>query len=129
MLWDWRFKSLASYSAQAGTFLNVTTSLNDAQMDSFYTQLGLRGLSAPKGKNLRHALSWTPVVFTSVNQAAGHAMVLAGFNQLTWQYTVINPCLHETVDFVSGGDSCSAGTVPRTVNDVEGSLGGRMWYW
>jgi len=127
MLWDWRFKSLAGYNGQAGTFLNVATGLNESQMDVFYTQLGLRGLSAPQGKNLRHALSWTPVIFTNVNQATGHAMVLAGFNRLTRKYTVVNPCLYETVDFDSGGDSCSAGTALRTVNEVEDSLGGRMW--
>jgi hypothetical protein len=129
MLWDWRFKNLAGYNAKAGNFLNVTTGLQGAQMDVFYTQLGLRGLAAPKGKNLRHALSWTPVIFTNVDKATGHAMVLAGFNQLTRKYTVVNPCLHETLDFDSGSDGCNAGTIERTVNEVEGSLGNRMWYW
>jgi hypothetical protein len=69
------------------------------------------------------------VIFTDVDKATGHAMVLAGFDQKQQKYTVVNPCLFETVDFDSGADGCSAGTIQRTVNEVEGPLGKRMWYW
>jgi len=127
MLWHWRFKSLAGYTAKAGTFLSVGTGLTEAQMDVFYKSLGLRSWPKPKGANVRHALGWTPVIFTSVDKVSGHAMVLAGFNGTS--YSVVNPCGLMSVDFDSGTDSCSATTALLPPADIEKPLGTLIWYW
>src|SRR5258708_3990816 len=78
MMWHWRHKNLNNYATKAGPYANRDTGLTQIQMDEFYKLLGMRSLSQAKGMNLRHALNWTPVIFTDIRQTAGHAMVLTG---------------------------------------------------
>jgi len=129
MMWEWRFKTLNGYGTKAGPYLKLDRGLTELQMDVFYKQLGLRSLPGPKGANLRHALTWTPVIFTDVGQTAGHAMVLAGFSG--GQYRVVNPCAVMSIDFGTGTGSavCGSGTILRAATDVETPLGKFMWYW
>lgn len=127
MMWEWRFKNLNGYASKAGAYLTLDRGLTQLQMDVFYRQLGLRSLAGPRGANLRHALSWTPVIFTDVGQAAGHAMVLAGF--AGGNYRVVNPCAVMTVDFGAGTAGCTSGVISRIAAVVERPLGQFMWYW
>lgn len=127
MMWEWRFKSLNGYATKAGAFLKIDRGLAELQMDVFYRQLGLRSLAGPKGANLRHALTWTPVIFTGVDQITGHAMVLAGFSG--GKYRVVNPCAVMSIDFATDSAVCGSGIILRTAADVEKPLGKFMWYW
>ena len=79
MMWHWRHNSLNGYSAKAASYLNIRTGLAQVQLNGFYTTLGLRPLRNPGGKNIHHALHWTPVVFTSTSKVSGHAMVAVEF--------------------------------------------------
>ncbi len=127
MMWQWRHKSLAGYTAKAGAYAHMNTGLTQAQMDKFYKQLGMRSLLNARGANLQHALKFTPVIFTDVNQTAGHAMVLTGYGSRG--YTVVNPCAVQSIDFDSGSNTCAAGTSTRTRSQVERPLGSYIWYW
>jgi hypothetical protein len=127
IMWQWRHKTLVGYPLRAGNYLRMTTGLTQAQMNSFYTQLGMRGLASPKGSNLKHALTWSPVIFTDINKTTGHAMVLSGFS--SGKYTVVNPCAVQSIDFDTGANTCQAGVLKRAAKDVEGPLGAVMWYW
>ncbi len=127
IMWEWRHKNLTAYTKAAGTFLTVSTGLTQKDMDRFYIQLGLQSLPNPKGANLRYALGWSPVIFTDVDKARGHAMVLTGHSG-TW-YTVVNPCAQMVLDFTGGSDTCTAGIVSLRTTDVEKKVGSYMWYW
>ena len=127
MMWQWRHKSLDNYAKTAGAYANLDAGLTQWQMDAFYKELGLRSLADGKGVNLRHALGWTPVIFTSTDQVTGHAMVLSGVNGT--RYTVVNPCAVQAVDFEHDSNVCSASTVSRTRPEVEKTLGSYIWYW
>ena len=132
MLWGWRHKnnpqSQNMYSQRAGVYAQMNAGLSEQQMDKFYGQLGIRSLMNPLGKNIQHALKWTPVIVTSIRQVQGHALVVIGHNK--GMYTVINPCAVQVVDFSqSGGDACTAASTPLPDSQIEGSLGQYMWYW
>ena len=132
MMWHWRYRGLAKYTQKAGNWTNRNTGLYQLQMDLFYRQLGLRSLQKAKGANVRHALKWTPVIFTDIGKVAGHAMVTIGYNDNTGAYTVINPCALLTINFDEHGGSkstCTGGTVSLPKAKVEGSLGSYIWYW
>ncbi len=88
-MWQWHRKSLAAYTAHSGKYATRKTGLTEQEMGVFHKQLGMRSLSQPKGANLRDALTFSPVVFTDMNQTGGHAMVVAGYND--GKYTVVNP--------------------------------------
>jgi hypothetical protein len=131
MLWGWRHttspQSWASYATRAGAYSTMNSGLSEGQMDTFYRQLGIRALQSPQGKNIRHALKWSPVIITSVRQAQGHAMVVVGHTGAG--YTIINPCGVESVDFDTGSDSCAAATTVLPSGTVETALGRYIWYW
>jgi hypothetical protein len=130
MLWQWKFHNLAGYPGKAGKYATLKKGLTQAEMDVYYQQLGLRMLKPAKATNLRFALSWTPVIFTSIHQKTGHAMVAAGFDTTKSKYSIVNPCAVEEVDFSSSsGDSCKAGLVELPAGDVDAPLGTYIWYW
>jgi hypothetical protein len=126
-MWHWRYKNLKNYAKRAGNYVKRNSGLNEVQMDLFYRQLGLRSLKNAKGANLKHALKWTPVIFTDIDQISGHAMV--AIEHIGNYYTVINPCARQVVHFDGQPDSCSGGTVPLPSAQVEGKLGQYIWYW
>jgi len=127
MMWQWHFKNLNAYSQKAGSYPSLNRGLTEPEMDRFYKSLGLRSLTSPKGKNLRLALGWSPVIFTDINKQSGHAMVLTGFDGTN--YKVLNPCAVLSIDFDSGTDVCSGGALNRTPAQVEKPLGHYIWYW
>jgi len=127
MMWQWKNKNLDGYSEKAAQYLNTDRGLTQQEMDKFYRTLGLRSLSGAEGKNLRYALQWSPVVFTDINKASGHAMVATGY--YNGVYTVANPCAVMSVDFDTGADACTAGTLRRTKDQVDKPLGSYIWYW
>jgi hypothetical protein len=127
IMWQWHNKNLNGYSQKAGNYLNLKTGLVQRDMNSFYSTLGLRSLTGARGANLRHALTWTPVIFTDIGKDSGHAMVAAGFHNGV--YTVVNPCAVMSVDFDTGANSCDAGSLRLTAAQVENSLGSYIWYW
>lgn len=130
MLWAWRFKQLNDYKATAGSYATLNRGLTENEMDIFYKLLGLRSLSGPAGKNLRFALTWSPVIVDSIDKEtnAGHALVLIGFDG--HNYTVINPCAIQQIDFDKESSVCvSPSTKPQAPAQVEKSLGRFMWYW
>lgn len=131
MLWGWKHRtsaqSWATYKAKAGPFAELNTGLIEKQMDVFYKQLGIRSLESPQGKNIRHALKWTPVIITSVAQMQGHAMVVVGHSGAG--YRIVNPCGVMEVDFESDEAVCGAATKLLSNAAVEGELGKFIWYW
>jgi len=132
MLWEWYFRSNATqrnkYAQRAGNYATMNQGLTEPQMDVYYKRLGIRGLKNARGKNVRHALKWTPVIVTSVDQTTGHAMVVSGHRN--GKYTVINPCAQQVVDFENpNADRCTAGTLEIPEAQIDGKLGGYIWYW
>lgn len=132
MLWGWRYKNSKQcwnmYSQKAGTYARINNGLSEQRMDVFYRQLGIRSLRNPSGKNIQHALKWSPVIVTSTKQAQGHALVVIGHNSR--RYTVINPCAVQVVNFARpGSDSCTAASKPLHVSEIESQLGQYIWYW
>ncbi len=127
MMWQWKYKKIAGYTAKAGEYATKQTGLTELQMDQFYKLLGLRSLMNPKGANLQHALTWSPVIFDNIDPDGGHAMVLTGYNGE--KYTIVNPCASRVIDFGSDDDVCAAGVLERTQPQVEKLLGQYMWYW
>ena len=132
MLWGWRYKntpkSWNAYTQKSGLYARMNQGLSQQQMDVFYRKLGIRSLRNPSGKNIRHALQWTPVIVTSIRQVQGHAMVVIGHN--SGNYKIINPCGVQVVDFNQpGGDSCTAASMPFPERAIESTLGQYIWYW
>lgn len=127
MLWHWRYNSLSGYAQRAGNYPSLNRGLTENEMNRFYQQLGLRSLRPARGANIRHALQWTPVIFTSIRQATGHAMVATNYNNGI--YSVINPCAVEAANFTSNSEVCPAGPAASPAAQVEGTLGSYIWYW
>ena len=131
MMWQWRYRTnpgmRAQYTARAGRYALLNQGLTEAEMNTFYTQLGMRSLRNPRGANVLHALKWTPVIITSTDQVAGHAMVVSGNQGLN--YMIVNPCGVQVVNFDGGADSCTAGAVQMPRGQVDARLGGHIWYW
>lgn len=131
MMWDWRYRNnanmLGGYAMAAGPFRVVNQGLTNPQMDAYYRRLGLRAWAHPQGQNIRHALQWSPVVATDQDQVLGHAVIIAGY--FNGQYTVINPCAVENVDFENTKGSCAAGALLQSEAEVNGKLGPLIWYW
>jgi hypothetical protein len=132
MLWDWFYRNnrrqRQRYARRAGSYATLDRGLSEQEMTRFYAQLGIRSLRNPGGRNVRHALRWTPVIITSVHQTTGHAMVVTGY--ANGNYTVVNPCAQQIVSFEPGAsDSCTAGSVRRARADVDDPLGAYIWYW
>jgi hypothetical protein len=128
MMWKWKNNNLTRYAANAGTFLKSNTGgITESQMNGFYMSLGLRSLPRPQGKNLRHALTWTPVIVTDIRQAAGHAIVLADHSAAG--YKVVNPCAVMALNFDTDSNTCSGGVLTLNDSAVETHLGTFMWYW
>jgi Papain-like cysteine protease AvrRpt2 len=111
MLWNWHYKDekvRAAYKHRAGVYSNMDTGLSQEEMDQFYKMLGLRCLENPRGENIVHALKWSPVIATSIDQSTGHAMVVDG--HAGGHYMIINPCASQYVDFnTNNNDSCTVG--------------------
>lgn len=126
MMWDWRHRDnremQSKYALVLFGIVNIVRRLNQLEMDVVYTALGLRHLVNPKGKNIRHALSWSPVVVPLVDQQLGHAVVVSG--SAANGYVVVDPC------GVNNGRVCQAAnesTWPDAA--IEGRLSHFIWYW
>ncbi len=132
-MWDWRYRSNAAqkarYSEVAGPDARALRGRTHVEMAVFYARLGMRSLRNPRGINLRHALNWTPVIFTSVHEATGHAMVAVGYRDLS--YHIVNPCGTMQVSFEEGADddTCAAGTAAIPRDQTDEMLGEMIWYW
>ena len=127
MMWLWKYKNLSNYATKAGPYTTRNAGMTETEMNHFYTLLGMRSLRDAKGMNLRHALKWTPVIFTDIRQTEGHAMVLTGFDE--GKYTVVNPCALQSIDFETDTNVCAANTLSRPQPAVEEPLGSYIWYW
>ena len=132
MMWQWKYRKNTSmrnlYLQRAGNYAKINRGLQETQMNKYYLRLGMRSLKNPSGKNVRHALGWSPVIVVSMDQAAGHAMIVTNYSGR--KYQIINPCAVQTVSFgQSGGDMCSAGTTSLAGADVDNKLGSYIWYW
>jgi hypothetical protein len=132
MMWLWRYRRntvmQSLYAQRAGNYATMNQGLSEQQMDIFYRRLGLRSLGRPSGRNVRHALGWSPVIVTSIRQTFGHAMLVVGHNG--GRYTIVNPCLVQTVDFgPQGVNTCTAGTRSMSDTVIEADLGQYIWYW
>ena len=129
MVFLWRYKTDRGYDLALRDcgYNKVQVGLTQDQLDIFYRSLGMRSLANPKGANLRFALNWSPVIFTKDFHYAGHAMVLTGFDGVT--YFVNDPCMQMTTDKYYAS-TCTAGPEQKAVNEVEDSyLGQFIWYW
>lgn len=132
MLWGWRYKNSAQswnvYAQKSGAYGRMNVGLSEQQMDTFYRQLGIRSLKKPSGRNIRHALKWSPVIVTSIKQAQGHALVVTGHN--SGKYAVVNPCAVQVVNFdEASGDLCTAASKPLPESEIDSALGQYIWYW
>lgn len=132
MMWDWYYRNMrrqrARYATRAGRYATMDRGLSEQEMTRFYNRLGIRHLRNPRGTNVQHALRWTPVIVTSTSEVQGHAMVVTGFGN--GSYNVVNPCAEMVVSFEEGAtDSCTAGGVRLPQSQLESRLGGYIWYW
>jgi hypothetical protein len=132
MLWGWKYKntpaSMSNYIQKAGAYATLSQGLTEQQMDTFYRRLGMRSLRNPSGKNIRHALKWSPVIANQIKHQPWHALVVIGFNNR--KYKIINPCGVEVVSFdQTGGDSCTASSSLIQESILENELGKYIWYW
>src|SRR3954447_26741759 len=127
MMWQWRHQNLDGYAAAAGAFATRNTGLTEIEMDNFYHSLGMRHFQRPHGDNLRHALSFSPVIFNDIRQARGHAMVATGFAD--GRYTIANPCSAQMIDFEANTNVCSGSTLSLSGAAVDRHLGRYLWYW
>ena len=132
MMWDWMYRTNAAKKAQyaktAGKFAKLNTGLTGNQCEPFYKQLGLRVLKNASGANVRHALRWSPVVFSSVSKATGHMLIATGNANGT--YTIVNPCAIMAIDFdTTSGGTCEAGATNLSQTQVDKELGHHIWYW
>jgi hypothetical protein len=132
MLWLWHHKKILDYSQRAGHFATMNAGLTEDQMDVFYKQLGLRSLEKPRGANVVHALGWTPVIVTSVDEVSGHAFVVSGFDGRNRTYDVVNPSGRMVVNFDTDSNVSTASTatvIRLATHEVDSKLGSRIWYW
>lgn len=132
MLWQWRNQNnpnlLNGYTKKAGKYAQMNMGLPEQQMDAFYRQLGIRSLKNASGKNIRHALKWTPVIVTLQGQGAGHAIVITEYNNR--KYKIINPCGIQAVDFSNpSSNSCNATVILLPKSEIDNQLGQYIWYW
>src|SRR5215472_5092393 len=132
MLWNWHYNNdkntRAKYEVRAGNYVNMDRGLSIEEMDHFCKLLGLRSLGPPKGANIIYALKWSPVIATSVDQVAGHAMVIDGYHGP--DYMIINPCAQMAVSFdTENSDSCTVGRTRMERTELDGKLGKLIWYW
>jgi hypothetical protein len=108
--------------------LDLACRLSLDEMDRFYKLLDLRSLEHPRGDNILHALKWSPVIATSVEETKGHAMVIDG--HLGPNYTIINPCAQMVANFDNeNNDSCTVGRTPMKRTEFDRKLGKLIWYW
>jgi hypothetical protein len=136
MMWIWRHRNLAGYSAAAGIYENLDQGMDDTNAIIFYTLcLGMRNLRFPKGANLRHALKWTPVIIMDRNRrrnSQGHVMVACAYDPVKHKYLVANPQQVEKISFDEAGNgtvTSTAGLVWRPEKAVDAGLDTYMFYW
>ncbi len=132
MLWGWHHgnkpDSSNMYAKRAGNYTRMNQGLSEQHMDAYYRQLGIRSLQRPLGKNILHALQWSPVIVTSISQVQGHALVVIGYN--SGKYEVINPCAVQMVNFGQPGEgSCTAASTMLPDSEIDNKLGKYIWYW
>ena len=126
MLWDWRYRAdpemKSKYALKVRGIVNIVRRLSYAEVDIVYRRLGLRGLKNPQGQNVRHALTWTPVIVISVYPNLKHARVISG--HINGRYSVIDPCGQ------NNGVKCLGVTESEMAAFViDSRLGDFMWYW
>ena len=81
---------------------------------------------------MRRLLRTSPVIFTSMSRASGHAMVAAEFVARRSIYRIANPCAVEAVTFEDDGEAaaaCSVSLVELAASRMERSLGTFIWAW
>ena len=136
MMWHWRYRSKSkaelesSYREAAGAYLRINKGLVENEMNIFYRQLGMRSAERPNADIIRHQLERSPVIFTSIAQTQGHAMVAAYYDAAKNSYLVVNPCGLMEISFdLDGHDSCQAMGAHLSAANAEKNLGMFMWYW
>ncbi len=128
MMWHWRYKGdadkLGEYNRRLVNLVTVDRRLSDIQMDRLYLHFGLRSLANPQGKNVRHALGWSPVtVIVSDPQIGDHAVVISG-STADGRYVVVDPCgVHNRIECLAANETT------RSAADIDGKLGFFIWYW
>ena len=133
MMWHYRyFGDDSRYAAAAGGYTALDRGLYPNEMNAFYRGLiGLDGMIRPTGDDLRRRLDRGPVIFFSVNAAAGHAMVAAGYSRN--HYTVANPYQSGEMTFDDDGGlnafNARGRLVFRSRQETDRHLGEYIWYW
>ena len=134
ILWGFYYgtnaKSWKNYATRAGNYAKMKQGLVEARMCVYYKKLGLRSLQNASGKNIRHALKWTPVIIPWINasKTSGHAMVV--IDHKNSKYTIENPCEIQIMDFDSpSGSSCTAKIKTVDESYIDNNLGQYIWYW
>ncbi len=132
MMWDWKYQkdkaNRAQYASQAGQYARMNAGLSGMQCDPYYRQLGMHSTLNASGINIRNALTWSPVVITSVSRVKGHVMIAIGHN--SGKYSIINPCAALAVNFESSSaGSCIGGSSKLPETKIDQELGHYIWYW
>jgi hypothetical protein len=135
MMWLWKHQGErstvqeAGYRSAAGTFTRINRGLSDSEALVYYNALGLRQARTVSKDIVKKLLAGSPVVFSDVNQARGHAMVAIYYCPVQRIYTVNNPCGVQSMNIASGGGQCTATAVVLPAQTVEGNLGAFVWHW
>jgi hypothetical protein len=136
MMWHWKHRDQkigdrsANYRRTAGPYARMNRGLTEAELLVYYNTLGLRqARTATSREIIRTLLANSPVVFSDVTQAAGHAMVAVHHCTVQRAYTANNPCGHQSMNFGSGAGQCTATAVVLPAPGVERNVGTFVWYW
>jgi hypothetical protein len=137
MMWNWRHASdsadarLASYLRTAGRFATLDRGMLEPEMNSFYTQLGLRSNRHAGGSALRSALRSSPVTLILGRDETRHACLCVGFMAGSRPtYRIVNPCSSLSIDFETDSEVCTAsGTSDIGARNVESRMGSWIWFW
>jgi hypothetical protein len=127
MMWHFKKGNLNDYRSVAGGYANITVGITELQLDTFYKKLGLRSFPSPQGKNVRHALTFSPVVVVLRSLGPSHAVVAIG--HANGQYEIINPAAKAMIDFETNAESATGGKVVLREAVVDAQLGKYIWYW
>jgi hypothetical protein len=137
MMWNWKHSSesaaarTASYLQRAGRFATLDRGLQEPEMNTFYSGLGVRHQRNAGASALRSALRSSPVVLILGRGETRHACLCLGETPgRRPTYRIVNPCSSLVIDFGTDSAVCTAsGTADIGAGNVESRMGRWVWFW
>lgn len=137
MMWNWRHSSesadarRASYLRTAGAFATLDRGMQEPEMNTFYSRLGMGHRRHAGPSALRSALRDSPVTLILGRGETRHACLCLGFTAgRRPTYRIANPCSTLAIDFDTDSQVCTAsGTSDIGAVSVESRMGRWIWFW